>query len=146
MQYGLHGEKKHQFGKEGTVDAYDLFKDTHPFSTPTAMRQRADELNEMFVGELTNLFTIHTFKEFEAGTVFVYSKLRYLKTKKESAKVPVVAFKRIKPDGSVGESGEIFVSAHTLPQIKKHAQGLLIYKGQQRTKCGNKTYFLTLKC
>ena len=67
-----------------------------------------------------------------AGSVFVFSKLRYLKTNKEDAKVHVVAFKHIKPD-----QRNTYTSSH----IKKHAPDLLIYKSQQRTKCGNKTYF-----
>ena len=100
-------------GKKGTVEVYDLFKDTHPYSRPAALRKRADELNKISVAELTNLFTVGSFKEFEAGTVFVDSKLTCLKRNKEDAKVPVVAFKHIKPDGSVGESGEILVSEYT---------------------------------
>ena len=56
------------------------------------------------------------------------------------AKVPVVAYTTSDKDGVVKNSGELFVSTYIVPDMKKHPQGILIYRGQRSSKNGDKTY------
>ena len=57
--------------------------------------ERAPELSRLSIAELNNTFNIKSFKDFAAGTVMVYSKLRFITIRKPAAleKVPVIAYR-----------------------------------------------------
>ena len=77
------------------MECYEFKRDQATFENKKELYDRALELSRLTVVELGNVFNIKSFKDFEVGTILIYSKLRYITVRKPAAleEVPVVAYR-----------------------------------------------------
>ena len=77
------------------VECYEFKRDQATFENEKELFDRAWELSRLTVADLSNIFKIKSFEDFEVGTIMVYSKLRYITIRKPAAleEVPVIAYR-----------------------------------------------------
>ena len=109
-------------------------------------REYVDELRTMSHDELSSMFKIASFADFQAGTVFVAERLRLIKTMSKDevgltreTKVPVMTYETTVGGDTV--KGEIFLPHRTYLEVKRKLPSVIIYNGQRKAKKGCRTYF-----
>jgi hypothetical protein len=103
------------------------------YGSREAMHKRAEQLRALTVDQLRDVVEVKSVKQFQRGTVFVYSlpRVQTVYTKEGNKRCPtkvwVVSFST-RQDGEL-VTGEIFVPDRYSSRLEKERQGIMVYRG-----------------